>query len=90
ENIQAITLNYRIKAMTLGMIVFNPFTDNYKQETENWNRYASYHRCNYFKESSQLVIATFSYNFSFGRKYKDVQKKVNNSDSDSGIIKAGK
>jgi len=90
ENIQGIIMNYRIKAVTIGMNILNPFTDNYKQETENWNRYASYHRSNYFKESSQLVIATFSYNFSFGRKYKDVQKKINNSDSDSGIIKAGK
>lgn len=90
ENIQGIILNYRIKAVTIGAMVLNPFTDDYKQETENWNRYASYHRSNYFKESSKLVIATFAYNFSFGRKYKDVQKRVNNSDSDSGIIKASK
>lgn len=68
----------------------NKLDYNYKQETENWNQYASFHRSNYIKESSRLFVATISYNFSFGRKYNATQKKVNNADNDSGVMSTGK
>ena len=47
ENIQGIQLGYRHKDLMVGLRVINPFTDNYKQETENWNQYASFRRSNY-------------------------------------------
>lgn len=90
ENLQGLQLGYRHKDLMVGMRVFNPFTDNYKQETENWNRYASFHRSNYIKESSKLFVATVAYNFSFGRNYHAAQKKINNADNDSGVMNAGK
>lgn len=90
ENIQGAQLSYRIKDLMLGIKVINPFTDNYKQETENWSQHASFRRSNYIKESSRLFIATLSYNFSFGRKYSASQKKVNNADNDSGVMSTGK
>lgn len=90
ENLQGAQLSYRIKDLMLGLRIINPFTDNYKQETENWSQHASYRRSNYIKESSRLVIATVSYNFSFGRKFSAGQKKVNNADNDSGVMSSGK
>ena len=75
-----------IHILMVGLRVINPFTDNYKQETENWNQYASFRRSNYIKESSRLFIATISYNFSFGRKFSAGQKKVNNADNDLSLI----
>ena len=90
ENIQAIMLSYRHKDLNVGLRVINPFTDNYKVETENWNRYASYKRSMYIKESSRLFVVTVSYNFSFGRKYSAGQKKLNNADNDSGVMSTGK
>lgn len=90
ENIQGAQLSYRIKDLMLGVRVINPFTDNYKQETENWSQHASFRRSNYIKESSRLFIATVSYNFSFGRKFSAGQKKVNNTDNDSGVMSTGK
>ena len=32
------------------------------------------------------VLASVSYNFSFGRKFKTGQRRVNNSDNDSGVM----
>lgn len=90
ENLQGIQLSYRHKDLRVGVMVLNPFTDNYKQESENWNRYASYRRSNYFKESSHMCIVTLSYNFSFGRAFKSAQKRVNNADNDSGVMSTGK
>ena len=78
------------QAEHIGGIVINPFTDNYKQQTENWNKYASYKKTNYVKESSQMFLASVSYNFSFGRKFKAGQRRVNNSDNDSGVMSTGK
>ena len=90
DNIQGGQLTYRHKDLVVGVRIINPFTDNYKQETENWNKYASFRRANYIKESSRLFIATVSYNFSFGRKFKTGQKRLQNSDNDSGVMSTGK
>lgn len=90
ENIQVLMMYYTHKNLRVGLGAFNPFTDNYKQQTENWNKYASYKKTNYVKESSQMFLASVSYNFSFGRKFKTGQRRVNNSDNDSGVMSTGK
>lgn len=75
-------------AFTVG--AFNPFVNNFKQETENWSQYASYKRAMHLEESSRMLLFQFSYNFSFGRSFKGGQKRVNNSDDDSGVMSTGK
>ena len=90
ENIQILGLYYKYKDLRLGVGAFNPFTDNYKVENENWNQFASYKTKSYIKESSRMFLVSLSYNFSFGRKFKVTQRKVNNSDNDSGVMSTGK
>lgn len=74
----------------MGIGAFNPFTDNWKLENENWNRFASYKTRNYIKESSRLFLLNLSYNFSFGRKFKTAQRKTSNRDDASGVMNTGK
>ena len=90
ENAQIIMLNYKWKDFRFGAGMINPFTDDFKVESENWNKYASSKKRQYFKESAQMGFITLSYNFSFGRSYKSGDKKLNNKDSDSGIMQTGK
>ncbi|MDR2919559.1 MAG: hypothetical protein LBV72_09395 [Tannerella sp.] len=90
ENIHIAMLGYKHKDLSLTVGMFNPFADNYKQESENWSEYASYKRSNYIKESSRLLIFQLSYNFSFGRTFKSGQKRLNNTDNDSGVMSSGK
>ncbi len=90
ENIQMLGVYYKYKDLRIGAGAFNLFTDNYKVENENWNRYASYKTKMYIKESSRMFLVNLSYNFSFGRKFKNIQKMVNNSDNDSGVMSTGK
>lgn len=90
ENIQVLVAYYTHKNLRIGFGAFNPFTDNYKQETQNWNKFASYKKSNYVKESSRLFIAGISYNFSFGRKFKTGERRVHNSDDNSGVMSTGK
>ena len=90
ENAQVLMLNYKWKDLRVGAGVFNPFTNDWKTVSENWNRYASSYKSNHLKESAHMVFITLSYNFSFGRHYKSGSKKVSNQDSDSGIMQTGK
>ncbi len=90
ENIQMFMAKYNFKNLSLGIVAFNPFSDNWKVQSENWNQYASSKKTSYIKESSRLFVVSVSYNFSFGRTYKAGQKRLNNSDSDSGVMSTGK
>ncbi len=90
ENMHHLMLAYSYKNIQVGLIVINPFMDNYKTENENWNQYASSIRSNYINESSRVFLLKFAWNFNFGRKYDTVRKKISNSDSNSGVMSVGK
>jgi len=90
ENLHYIMARYNHKSLSLGLGIMMPFLDNYKTESENRSQYASYKKSNYIKESSRLVAFQVSYNFSFGRKFKETSKRLNNSDNDSGVMSVGK
>ncbi|MCD8186318.1 MAG: hypothetical protein LUD68_07675 [Rikenellaceae bacterium] len=64
--------------------------DNYKTKSENWSRYASYYKTNYIGESSRLYMIKFTYNFSFGRHFNAGQKKIDNQDTETGVMRTGK
>lgn len=90
ENLHYCMAKYNLKNMSFGLSMFNPFANNYKQVNENWSQHASYKRANYINESSRLLVVHFSYNFSFGRTVKSAQKRLQNSDNDSGVMSSGK
>ena len=90
ENLHYAMGRYNHKNLSLGLGIMMPFMDNYKTESEDWSKYASYKKTNYIKESSRLVVFQISYNFSFGRKFKETSKRLNNSDTDSGVMSTGK
>ncbi|MDR0428852.1 MAG: carboxypeptidase-like regulatory domain-containing protein [Tannerellaceae bacterium] len=90
ENLHYAMLSYKHKNLAIAFSMYNPFVDNYKQDTGNWSRYASYHRSNYIKESSRMIAVRVAWNFSFGRTFKAEQKRINNADDDSGVMSSGK
>jgi hypothetical protein len=90
ENIHIVMTGYRHKNLSVILGMFNPFVDNYRQRSENRSRYASYKRSNYINETSRMVILRLTYNFSFGRTFSASQKRLNNTDDDSGVMSTGK
>ncbi|GHV52522.1 hypothetical protein FACS1894181_15670 [Bacteroidia bacterium] len=90
ENIHYVMLGYKLKDLSLSAGMFNPFSDNYKQQSENRSEHASYKRSNYINETSRLITLRLTWNFSFGRKFNDIQKRLNNADNDSGVMSTGK
>jgi len=90
ENIHYAMLRYSHKNLAFTVGAFNPFVNNYKMETENWSKYASYKRALHTDEISRMLLLQFSYNFSFGRTFKGGSKRISNSDDDSGVMSSGK
>jgi hypothetical protein len=91
DKLHSISLGYRLKDMSFSLGMLNPFADNYELRTEeNRSQYASFYKTNYINQISRLKLFTYSYNISFGRKFKIEQKRLNNADEDSGVMKSGK
>ncbi len=49
---QMLGIYYKLKDLRIGVGAFNPFTNNYKIQNENWNRFAFYKTQSYIKESA--------------------------------------
>ena len=92
ESIMMAMAKYRIKKVSLGLIVFNPFSSrqSYNLPTINYNKFAPSHQTMHVRESARLVALTVNWDISFGRKYDGGHKLRNNEDKDSGTIKNGK
>ena len=86
EDMHIINVSYRIKNVNLGLRLFNPFKKDYARMTQNFNRYAGYTDEYHIDDVARMILVTASWNFSFGRDYKSKSKRMNNSDSDSGVM----
>ncbi|MDR2139751.1 MAG: TonB-dependent receptor [Tannerella sp.] len=90
EKLHFLSLGYKYRKMNFGLGAWSPFSNDFRQDTENRSAYASYKRSMYINDLSKMFLFTFSYNFSFGRTFQSGQKKVNNADNDAGVMKAEK
>lgn len=90
ENGQELLVVYRHKGWNFGAGMLNPLLSQLKVESENRNQYASSNRTEFISDSARMVVLQVSWNFSFGRKHNSAGKRLNNSDSDSGVMNAGK
>ena len=90
ENMHLFMLRYNHGKFTAGAGIMLPFSSEYKREEENRNRFASYNTQALSTSASRMLLLTFSWNFDFGRKYKGGSKKLNNTDTDTGIVKGDK
>lgn len=86
ENMHTLMVQYKHKQLAIGAGMVNPFADNYKRLSENWNQYASSYKATYCNESSRAFFLTFSWNFRFGRQYQSGGKKIYNQDTDAGVL----
>lgn len=92
ESIIMAMARYRIKKVSLGLMVFNPFSSrqSYNIPTINYNSFAPSHQTMHIRESARLIALTLNWDISFGRKYDGGHKLRNNEDKDSGAVKSGK
>ncbi len=93
EKIHLIMLGYKITDdMSVAVGAINPFTNRntYKNPTTNLSALAPSYSNSHFRESAQLFMIKFSWNFSFGRKYNAAGKLLQNSDTESSTLSGKK
>ena len=90
ENKTVFMATYTEKRLQLGLGVLFPFTNNYRAGKERVSKTAPNSSWTYTKELGQMVVLRLSYNFEFGKSYKSSNKRINNSDRESGILNVDK
>jgi len=90
ENYHLFGIMYKHKQLSLGAMMINPFVDNWKAGSENLNASTPSKNWVYIKETSRLFAIQVSYSFNFGRKYQSSQKRLNNQDTDTGVMSSNK
>jgi hypothetical protein len=87
ENMQLVAAKYARGRMTIEAGMYFPFEDVFKTGSERKTEIAPQQSWIYTKESARLLILKLTCNVDYGRNYRAMRKKLNNSDSDSGIMK---
>lgn len=87
---QSTTAGLRYRLKNLSMSAYYKHFIGWDSGRKNLNRYASTNIRNYSPDSKNMFLIDFVWNFQFGKKYNGNQKKINNSNSDSGIMDIGK
>ena len=85
-NTSNVWISYDAENFSIGLEWDWPFS-NKKTHTETYsNDVLDYHSKSGSYAYGNMISLNFSYNFQFGRKYNDVEKKLKNQDNDSGVM----
>jgi len=87
---QATYFGLRYKLDKFSMSAYYKHSFGWDSGRDNLNQYASNNIRNYSPDTKNVFFIDFIWNFQFGRKYSSGQKKINNSDNDSGIMNISK
>lgn len=90
EKIHLFMLNYNAGKCTVGAGIMLPFSNQYKRYDENRNAYASSKMNMYANDFSRMILLKFAWNFNYGRKAKSGNKRLNNTDTDTGIMQTNR
>lgn len=86
ENQTVLMAMYTKQNFQAGLGMMFPFTNNYKVGKERISRIAPFRSETFVREIGQMLVLRVGYTFEFGRKHKAGDKRLNNSDTGSGII----
>lgn len=90
ERLHVITAGYNEKKWSLNVSMFNPFSKNYSQDSRNYSALAPNKSYVYTNNLGQTLVISFTMNLNFGRQYKAGNKRLNNDDTDAGIMSGSK
>lgn len=90
EKLHTIMAGYNTEKWSIAAGVLNPFTKKYEQEIENLSRQAPYRQLAYSRNLSPLFMVNVSFNLDFGKKRNGGSRRINNKDTDTGILSGNK
>lgn len=88
ENYSMVNLNYKIKNLTLKTGVYYPFTSGTKYGNNRLSDIANLKSVRYISDNANMFYVGFTYNVNWGKSIFNINKSINNSDRDNGILKA--
>jgi hypothetical protein len=87
EASNSIGVFYSIKNCRIGLSMLYPYSDAWKAGSENLSNLATSKSWTYIKENGRMLILNFAWSIDYGKKHEAGKKTINNSDTDSGIVK---
>ncbi len=90
EALHSIAVGYNHDKFSIQGMILNPFTKRYEQGVDNLSSLAPNRQLAYSTQLSQIVMLNLSFNLGFGKQVNSGSKKINNNDTDSGILSGTK
>ncbi len=90
EATHTAVIGYRTAHWSLNLLMLNPFVKHYQQKQENLSLLAPNHRIAYSDDISRTLMLNFSLNLNFGKRHRTADKRINNDDTDAGILSGTK
>ena len=90
ESIHSIAFGYNKEKWAIQAMVMNPFTDDYHQSVEIISKLASNKQQAFSKDLTRMFMLNVSFNLSFGKQKQMARKRIDNSDTDAGILSGTK
>ena len=86
ENLIILYSGYNTPKWSASIMIINPFTSYYSVGSVNYSALANYTANIYTHNLGQVICINFSLNLNFGRKYNVTNKRLDNTDTDAGIM----
>ncbi|MBR5193349.1 MAG: hypothetical protein IKW37_02895 [Bacteroidaceae bacterium] len=90
ESIHSIAFGYNRGKWAVQAMVMNPFTDDYHQGVENVSKLASNKQLAFSKDLTRMFMLNVSFYLNFGKQKSFARKRLENSDTDAGILSGSK
>lgn len=90
EKLHTLMAGYNTERWSIAAGVLNPFTKKYEQEKENLSEAAPYRQLAYSRNLSPLFMVNVSFNLDFGKRHDSRHRRINNRDTDTGILSGNK
>lgn len=90
EAFHSIALGYNKGKWAVQMMVMNPFTKDYHQGREHVSKLAPSRQIAFSRDFCPMFMLNASFNLSFGKQKQTARKRIENSDTDAGILTGGK
>ena len=90
ERIHILAAGYNTPRWSIMVGAINPFEKTYKSYIQNYSRYTPSIAKLKTDNLAPMPFISFTYNLNFGRQFQSGNKRLNNSDSDSGIMSGKK
>ena len=90
ETMHTVALGYNKGKWGIQAMMVNPFTDDYHQGVENVSKLAPNKQLAFSKNFTQMFMLNVSFNLNFGKQKSLVSKRIENADTDTGILSGSK